>query len=77
MQRAAGLYGSLIVKVPEGKKEPFGYDDEINMLLSDWYHEAVYAQAAGLDSKDKHFQWIGEPQVTHTDKLFADWMANY
>ncbi|KAK2630682.1 hypothetical protein QOZ80_UnG0729060 [Eleusine coracana subsp. coracana] len=63
MQRAAGLYGSLIVNVPEGKKEPFHYDGELNMLLSDWYHEAVYAQAAGLERKDKHFQWIGEPQA--------------
>ncbi|TVU07925.1 hypothetical protein EJB05_41302, partial [Eragrostis curvula] len=64
MQRAAGLYGSLIVNKTEGEKEPFDYDDELNMLLSDWYHEAVYAQAAGLERKEKHFQWIGEPQVT-------------
>jgi L-ascorbate oxidase len=35
------------------------------MLLSDWYHEAVYAQAAGLERKDDHFQWVGEPQVRH------------
>ncbi|KAL6602885.1 hypothetical protein ACP70R_043246 [Stipagrostis hirtigluma subsp. patula] len=63
MQRAAGLYGSLIVDVPEGKKEPFKYDGELSMLLSDWYHEALYAQAAGLERKGKHFQWIGEPQT--------------
>ncbi|KAL6602886.1 hypothetical protein ACP70R_043247 [Stipagrostis hirtigluma subsp. patula] len=63
MQRAAGLYGSLIVDVPEGKTEPFKYDGELNLLLSDWYHEAVYAQAAGLERKDKHFRWIGEPQT--------------
>ncbi|KAL6839377.1 hypothetical protein ACP4OV_030647 [Aristida adscensionis] len=62
MQRAAGLYGSLIVDVAQGEKEPFEYAGELNMLLSDWYHEAVYAQAAGLERKDKHFQWIGEPQ---------------
>ncbi|CAD6336521.1 unnamed protein product [Miscanthus lutarioriparius] len=32
------------------------------MLLSDWYHENVYAQAAGLDGKDKHWEWVGEPE---------------
>ncbi|KAL6603910.1 hypothetical protein ACP70R_044271 [Stipagrostis hirtigluma subsp. patula] len=65
MQRAAGLYGSLIVNGTDAQKEPFAdeYDGELNMLLSDWYHENVYAQAAGLDGKDKHWQWIGEPQT--------------
>lgn len=65
MQRAAGLYGSLIVDATEEQGEPYrkDYDGELNMLLSDWYHENVYAQSAGLDLKDKHFQWIGEPQV--------------
>ncbi|KAF8648325.1 hypothetical protein HU200_064906 [Digitaria exilis] len=63
MQRAAGLYGSLIVDVAEGEEEPFKYDGELNLLLSDWYHEAVYAQAAGLERKDDHFQWVGEPQT--------------
>ncbi|XP_062229071.1 L-ascorbate oxidase-like [Phragmites australis] len=65
MQRAAGLYGSLIVNGTDEQKEPFAdeYDGELNMLLSDWYHENVYAQAAGLDGKDKHWQWVGEPQT--------------
>jgi hypothetical protein len=65
MQRAAGLYGSLIVNGTEQQPEPFAaeYDGELNMLLSDWYHENVYAQAAGLDGKDKHWEWVGEPQT--------------
>ncbi|KAL6839550.1 hypothetical protein ACP4OV_030820 [Aristida adscensionis] len=65
MQRAAGLYGSLIVNGTAEQPEPFAgdYDGELSMLLSDWYHESVYAQAAGLDAKDKHWQWIGEPQT--------------
>lgn len=63
MQRAAGLYGSLIVEATEQLKDPFVYDGELSMLLSDWYHENVYAQAAGLDGKYKHWKWIGEPQV--------------
>ncbi|OEL19507.1 L-ascorbate oxidase [Dichanthelium oligosanthes] len=64
MQRAAGLYGLLIVHDRDDpfKKDP-KYASDLNMLLSDWYHEAVYAQAAGLERKDKHFQWIGEPQT--------------
>ncbi|XP_010925442.1 L-ascorbate oxidase [Elaeis guineensis] len=60
MQRAAGLYGSLIVDVADGQKEPFDYDGELNLLLSDWYHQNVQAQMLGLSSKP--FRWIGEPQ---------------
>uniref|UniRef100_A0ACD5WSC2 Uncharacterized protein n=1 Tax=Avena sativa TaxID=4498 RepID=A0ACD5WSC2_AVESA len=66
MQRAAGLYGSLIVEATAEQDEPFRKDydgGELNMLLSDWYHDNVFAQAAGLERKDKHFQWIGEPQT--------------
>ena len=33
MQRSAGLYGLLIVDVEEGKKEPFKYDGQLNLLL--------------------------------------------
>lgn len=61
MQRAAGLYGSLIVDLEEGKKEPFHYDEEINLLLSDWWHESVLKQEVGLSSSP--MRWIGEPQV--------------
>lgn len=60
MQRAAGLYGSLIVDVADGDEEPFKYDGEINLLLSDWYHESIYTQMVGLSSNP--FRWIGEPQ---------------
>lgn len=65
MQRAAGLYGSLIVNATEEQDEPYrkDYDGELSVLLSDWYHESVYAQAAGLERKDKHFEWVGEPQT--------------
>ncbi|GKV01174.1 hypothetical protein SLEP1_g13751 [Rubroshorea leprosula] len=60
MQRSAGLYGSLIVEVAEGEKEPFHYDGEFNLLLSDWWHQSVHEQEVGLSSKP--FRWIGEPQ---------------
>ncbi|KAJ8766794.1 hypothetical protein K2173_008348 [Erythroxylum novogranatense] len=60
MQRSAGLYGSLIVEVGEGEKEPFHYDGEFNLLLSDWWHNSVHDQELGLSSKP--FRWIGEPQ---------------
>uniref|UniRef100_A0ACD6A969 Uncharacterized protein n=1 Tax=Avena sativa TaxID=4498 RepID=A0ACD6A969_AVESA len=66
MQRAAGLYGSLIVEATPEQDEPYRKDydgGELSVLLSDWYHENVYAQAAGLERKDKHFEWIGEPQT--------------
>ncbi|XP_074578343.1 L-ascorbate oxidase-like [Curcuma longa] len=60
MQRAAGLYGSLIVDVADGEEEPFHYDDEFNLLLSDWYHKSIYEQTVGLNSRP--MKWIGEPQ---------------
>ncbi|KAK4275843.1 hypothetical protein QN277_018861 [Acacia crassicarpa] len=61
MQRSAGLYGSLIVDLPEGQKEPFHYDEEFNLLLSDWWHTSVHEQEVGLSSIP--FRWIGEPQT--------------
>lgn len=60
MQRSAGLYGSLIVDVAEGEKEPFDYDGEFNLLLSDWWHRSIARQEVGLSSVP--FRWIGEPQ---------------
>ncbi|KAK5813483.1 hypothetical protein PVK06_028933 [Gossypium arboreum] len=44
MQRSEGLYGSLIVHIADGKKEPFRYDDELNLLLSDWWHKSSHEQ---------------------------------
>uniref|UniRef100_A0A2N9HSY1 Plastocyanin-like domain-containing protein n=1 Tax=Fagus sylvatica TaxID=28930 RepID=A0A2N9HSY1_FAGSY len=61
MQRSAGLYGSLIVDVAQGTKEPFHYDAEFNLLFSDWWHKSVHYQELGLSSNP--FRWIGEPQV--------------
>ncbi|CAI9106123.1 OLC1v1005193C2 [Oldenlandia corymbosa var. corymbosa] len=61
MQRSAGLYGSLIVDVAKGEKEPFQYDGEFNLLLSDWWHKASEEQEVALSSKP--FRWIGEPQT--------------
>lgn len=61
MQRSAGLYGSLIVDVAEGEKEPFHYDGEFDLLLSDWWHESAHDQEVGLSSRP--MRWIGEPQT--------------
>ncbi|KAJ1378977.1 Multicopper oxidase, type 1 [Sesbania bispinosa] len=61
MQRAAGLYGSLIVDLPKWKKEPFHYDGEFNLLLSDLWHTSSHEQEVGLSSKP--MRWIGEPQT--------------
>ncbi|CAL5203374.1 unnamed protein product [Lathyrus oleraceus] len=60
MQRAAGLYGSLIVNLPENQTEPFHYDGEFNLLLSDWWHKSSHEQEVGLSSAP--LRWIGEPQ---------------
>ncbi|KAJ9178454.1 hypothetical protein P3X46_010334 [Hevea brasiliensis] len=61
MQRSAGLYGTLIVDVAEGEREPFHYDGEFDLLLSDWWHQSVHHQEVGLSSIP--FRWIGEPQT--------------
>ncbi|XP_043708069.1 L-ascorbate oxidase [Telopea speciosissima] len=60
MQRAAGLYGSIRVSVPDGVAEPFSYDYDRSIILNDWYHKSTYEQAAGLSSKP--FVWVGEPE---------------
>ncbi|GKV12162.1 hypothetical protein SLEP1_g23345 [Rubroshorea leprosula] len=59
MQREAGLYGSIHVSLPDGEKEPFTYDYDRNIILTDWYHKSTYEHAVGLDSIP--FQWVGEP----------------
>lgn len=60
MQRAAGLYGSLIVDLPKNQREPFHYDGEFNLLLSDLWHTSSHEQEVGLSSAP--MRWIGEPQ---------------
>ncbi|PKI40293.1 hypothetical protein CRG98_039318 [Punica granatum] len=59
MQRSAGLYGSLIVEVADGEKEPFHYNGEFNLLLSDWWHKSVHDQELGLSAVP--MRWINEP----------------
>ncbi|OWM69087.1 hypothetical protein CDL15_Pgr025274 [Punica granatum] len=60
MQRSAGLYGSLIVNLPEGEREPFHYDREFSLLLSDWWHQSAHEQEVALASNP--IRWINEPQ---------------
>ncbi|CAM6061952.1 unnamed protein product [Sphagnum tenellum] len=53
MQRATGLFGSLIVSLPPGKTEPVSYDGgDLSVLLSDWYHKYIYQQEQGFSSPD-------------------------
>lgn len=61
MQRQAGLQGMIKVLVPDGVVEPFSYDYDRNILLTDWYHKSTYEQATGLASLP--FVWVDEPQV--------------
>ncbi|KAJ7562285.1 hypothetical protein O6H91_03G062500 [Diphasiastrum complanatum] len=60
MQRAAGFYGSLIVDLKRGKREPFTYDGELSIVVNDWWHSSVYDQETGLFSIP--FRFVGEPQ---------------
>ncbi|CAN1831613.1 L-ascorbate oxidase [Linum perenne] len=59
MQRSAGLYGSLIAV--NNVSEPFQYDEELNILLSDYWHEDVHEQEVGLSSVP--MRWINESQT--------------
>ncbi|KAB1209571.1 L-ascorbate oxidase [Morella rubra] len=60
MQRESGLYGSIRVSPPDGVSEPFAYDYDRSIILTDWYHKSTYEQAVGLSSIP--FVWVGEPQ---------------
>lgn len=60
MQRAAGLNGMIKVSLPHGQSEPFAYDFDRSILLTDWYHNNTFEQATGLASIP--FVWVGEPQ---------------
>ncbi|XP_021651094.2 L-ascorbate oxidase isoform X1 [Hevea brasiliensis] len=60
MQREAGLYGTIIVLLPNGVSEPFSYDYDRNIILNDWYHKSSDEQATGLSSIP--FVFVGEPQ---------------
>ncbi|XP_022949916.1 L-ascorbate oxidase-like [Cucurbita moschata] len=61
MQRQDGLYGSIVVWLPEGQSEPFSYDHDRNLILTDWYHKSSHEHATGLATPDPGFQWVGEP----------------
>ena len=65
MQRESGLYGSIRVSVRDNFTEPFAYDYDRSIILTDWYHNSTYEQATGLSSKP--FVWVGEPQVNGTN----------
>ncbi|MBA0772287.1 hypothetical protein Gotri_007696 [Gossypium trilobum] len=69
MQREGGLYGMINVSVP-GVTEPFNYDADHGIILSDWYHHSAYDQSTALSSIP--FQWIGEPQDHEMTIIEAD-----
>lgn len=50
----------LIVDLPMGQNEPFHYDSELNLLLSDWWHTSAQEQQAQLSSIPN--RWVGPPQ---------------
>lgn len=60
MQRESGLNGFIRVSLPSGQSEPFSYDYDRSLLLTDWYHKSTFEQAVGLASIP--FAWVGEPQ---------------
>lgn len=63
LQRTNGLIGMIQVSLPPGVSEPYTYDDEKSIILTDWYHESTFEQATGLLSIP--FGWVNEPQVQY------------
>lgn len=56
--RMEGTYGALIVhSTSTVQPEPFQYDDEIPIILADWYHKSVSDIEKGLESNK--FVWSG------------------
>lgn len=69
MQREAGLYGSIRVSPPAGQPEPFAYNYDRSIILTDWYHNSTYEQSVGLSSIP--FVWVGEPHVSRADSFLV------
>ena len=63
LQIGAGLFGSIIVSLPDGQSEPFKYDHDLSILLNDWYHKSPSEQERGLTSIP--FVSVGDPQVSN------------
>lgn len=61
MQATAGFFGMIQVSLPDGVVEPFSYDFDRSIILTDWYHKSPFEQATGLASIP--FGWVGEPNV--------------
>ncbi|KAL3721665.1 hypothetical protein ACJRO7_034061 [Eucalyptus globulus] len=40
----------VVDRLPDGMVEPFAYDYDKSIILSDWYHQSTYEQTAGLSS---------------------------
>ena len=50
----------LIIEEDSNKPEPWKYDDERSLLLSDWYHQIQHEIVVGLLQDE--LRWAGEPQ---------------
>ena len=75
MQIEAGLFGSIIVSLPDGQSEPFNYDDDHHILLNDWYHKSPNEQETGLTSIP--FVFVGEPQVSNMVSYVVKLLKHY
>ena len=58
--QAVTAYGPLVVEEDDGEP-PYDYDDEIHVLVADYYRKSDTEIEAGLVANP--FQWSGEPQA--------------
>lgn len=57
MQMGTGLYGMILVKLPLEVSEPFLYNFEHHILLTDWYHKSTYEHTIDLNLSSYGLGW--------------------
>ena len=57
---ASGLYGVLIIEPDSNQPEPWKYDDERSLLLSDWFHQTPHEIVIGRLQED--VRWPSLPK---------------
>ncbi|CEM04768.1 unnamed protein product [Vitrella brassicaformis CCMP3155] len=59
-QKSMGAAGLFIIEAPDGEQEPFAYDEEMPLVLHEWYHKGYQELVHGLMSAP--FQWAGNAE---------------
>jgi FtsP/CotA-like multicopper oxidase with cupredoxin domain len=73
LQRADGLYGGLIVHSPmenrDSEQLDLLYDDEILLIIGDWYHRVAEVVHAGYATHDSWGREVSQTQTLILDSF--------